>query len=392
MSFPWHHRPWRETAEFVEPRVHDGDRVLAPDQFWSVVTRVDRYVPANLDPGTTYDWVVLNMDDMGQVPRPFLEGVAARMTPVFVNDQFVVWHAADTHEPEGDLRNGLARFWARLAKLGPEPSEPNRCVQDMALADAPRITRLRDVDDIELRAAMNDLFRRTGYLYPTERDRTYRADMQGHVRDLVARHAGGRVLDLATGGERFLDLPDGTLLVRSDLAVVGVERARQADGNRPGLAYAVTDAGGVAFPDASFDAVLFTDSIEHVRDAGVVLQEAARVLRAGGELLVTYANLDSVNQVLAEKLGYPRFPTNHQHIREFTLAEVSGLVDDAGLEIVETAGVSLYPYWAVPGVDDVVRTITDDDPEFVAMMAELGRRVGAEYAYTGVVLAQRPLE
>lgn len=389
MSFPWHHRPWRETAEFVGPRVHDADRVLAPDQFWSVITRVERYVPANLDPGITYDWVVLNMDDMGQVPRSFLEVVVARMAPVFVNDQFVVWCAHEADGPDADLRDGLARFWARLAKLGPEPSEPNRCVQDPALADSPRITRLPQVDDAELRAGMNDLFRRTGYLYPTLRDRTYHADLRSHIGAFVARDVPGRVLDLATGSKDFVDRPRATTLVRTDVAEVGVEEARQADGSPPDVTYAVMDASCIAFPDATFDAVVFTDAIEHVRHAGRVLQEARRVLRPRGELLLTFANLNSVNQILAEKLGYPRFPTNHQHFREFTLAEVRGLLDDAGLQIVETAGVMLYPYWGVPGVDDIVRTIIDDDPEFVAMMAELGRRVGAEYAYTGVVVARR---
>ena len=390
MSFPWLHRPWRETAEFLGPRVHDGDRVLAPDQFWSVVTRVERYVPANLVPGITYDWVVLDTDDMGQIPRPFLEDVAAGLTPVFVNDQFVAWHADDIGEPDVDLRDGLARFWARLAKLRPEPSEPNRCVQDLALADSPRITRLSQVDDTELRAAMNDLFRRTGYLFPTLRDRTYHEELRGHISDVLARHAAGRILDLATGSEAFVEVPDATMLVRTDLAEVGVDVARGADGSRPNMTYTVMDAAQIAFPDASFDAVLFTDAIEHVRDAGHVLQESERVLRPDGELLVTFANCNSVNQVLTEKLGYPRFPSNHQHFREFSLAEICELLDEAGLEITETAGVTLYPYWAVPGVDEIVRTITDEDPEFVAMMAELGRRAGAEYAYTGVVFARRP--
>lgn len=390
MSFPWHHQPWREVAAFVGPRVRGDDRVLAPDQFWSVIARVERYVPENLDPSATYDWVVLNTDDMDQIPRPFLEAVAARMAPVFTNRQFVVWSRDPADEPDSTVRDGVAPFWARLARLEPEPIEPNRYVQDLALADTPRITRLRDVDDTEVRATMNDLFRRTGYRYPTERDRAYRADLQQHVRDFLARHAAGRVLDLATGGEPFPGLPDDTRLVRSDFAEVGIERAREADGAPRDIGYSVMDAARISFPDAAFDAVLFTDSIEHVRDAGAVLQESARVLRPGGEILVSFANLNSVNQILAEKLGYPRFPTNHQHFREFTLAEVRSLLDDAGFEIVATAGVTLYPYWAVPGVDDIVRSITDDDPEFVALMSELGRRVGAEYAYTGVVLARRP--
>ena len=92
---------------------------------------------------------------------------------------------------------------------------------------------------------------------------------------------------------------------------------------------------------------------------------------------------------MAEKLGHSRFVTNHQHIREFHLGEICALLDDSGFDVAETAGISLYPYWGVPRVDDVVRELTDDDPEVVGILRELGRRVGADYAYSGVVVAHR---
>ena len=60
-----------------------------------------------------------------------------------------------------------------------------------------------------------------------------------------------------------------------------------------------------------------------------------------------------------------------------------------GLGSTRTAGIFLYPYWGVPGVDEVVRKITDEDPQFVELMRLLGERVGAEYAYCSVVLAQK---
>jgi SAM-dependent methyltransferase len=392
MPFPWHDRSWREVGEFVADAVQPGNCVLAPDAFWWVLGRVERYVPQNLTDDARYDWVVLDTEDMPQLPRPFLERVAARMTPALANDSFVVWsrgrRCAHNGGPDGARADRLAAFWARLARLGDEPTEPNRYAADAALADAPRIANHAGLTDAELREAMNDLYRRTGYLYPTLRDQAYSADIRSHVARFVDRFGGGRLLDVCSGARPFVDLPAGTCVIRSDLSDVGIELGRAADEGRSGTTYAVMDAHGVAICDRSVDAVLFVDSIEHVRDAARVFGEAARVLVPGGELLVTFANTGSVNQVIAEKLGHPRFVTNNQHIREYSLAEVAQLLDDAGFEIGETAGVSLYPYWGVPRLDAIVREITDNDPEVVEMMRELGRRVGAEYAYTGVIVAQ----
>ena len=389
MSFPYDKPHWREAGEFLESAARPGERVLAPDPFWWKVSRVERYVPDNLVPERSYDWVVLNTNDMPQIPRTFLEHVAAAMTPVFVNAAFVVWTADPTRAPASGVLSSLAGFWARLAQLPDEPAEPNLYARDPALADTPTLARFADLSDADLRAAMNDLYRRTGYLYPTRRDQAYSEDLRRHISQAVARWAGQRVLDLGSGALPFSDLPPGTSLVRADLAEVGVGMARSADGPQVGTEYAVMDAHRACFPDATFDGVVFADSIEHVRDARSVFDEVARVLTVGGELLVTFANRNSVHEVITRKLGYPEFVTNHQHIREFALDEVRALLVTAGLEIVVTAGVSLYPYWGVPGIDGIVRHLIDDDPEVVAMLRELGVRAGAEYAYTGVVLARK---
>jgi SAM-dependent methyltransferase len=393
MSFPWHHRPWREAAEFIGPRARTGDRILAPDQFWRVVSRVERYVPSNLVPEAagTFDWVVLDLDDMPQIPRAFLESVAARMMPAFANAHFVIWTARGADEPDTELRDRLVEFWVRLAALGAEPSEPNRYALDAALLDAPELARFADLSDAELRTAMNEMFERTsGYRFPTRRDQGYLEDLDGHHVDFLERVGRGRVLEVCAGGMRFSEFPDGMHVVRSDFSEVGLRMAQCNDGPRPGMTYAVTDAQHLGFATSSFDAVVFRDAIEHVRDPASVLTEVARVLVAGGWLFVSYQNSNSLHLLLTEKLGYPKFHTSNQHFREFTLADVCGLLRATGFEVRETAGITLYPYWGVPGIDSAdTRALTDDDPELVEVMRELGRRAGAEYAHTGVVVAQR---
>jgi len=49
--------------------------------------------------------------------------------------------------------------------------------------------------------------------------------------------------------------------------------------------------GRLPFPDASFDAVLSTDTFEHVMDLDLAFSEIARVLRPGGSLLTRFGPL-----------------------------------------------------------------------------------------------------
>jgi 2-polyprenyl-3-methyl-5-hydroxy-6-metoxy-1,4-benzoquinol methylase len=391
MSFPHHDRNWVEMADFLDPLLERDARVLAPDRFWwRLQCPVQRWVSDNLRPGQSYDWVIVHKGEVGQFPRRFLEGVAKSMVPVFANEVFVVFtrtsRAGAVLDADDPHVNSLL---AAVTLLPPEPAEPNVYEQDRVFGPQPELRRFADMSDAELRDAENEFFRNGGYEYMTARDRGYYEDVHRHVRAAMERGGGRRVLDVGCGGLRYVDVEPGTSVVRIDFAEEAVHMAVDADASRPECAHATMDAHQLGFPNASFDVVVFVDAIEHVRNVDRVIAEIARVLRGGGELLVTYANRNSVNQVMTRKLGYSEFVTNHHHFREFATAEIDDLLRGAGLETVETAGVSFYPYWGIPGVDEVVRELIDDDPEVVDMLRAIGARVGREFAYTGVVVAKK---
>lgn len=392
MSFPVHDRCWTDAAAFLEVRVRPADRVLAPDQFWwRLGGTVHRWVPANLDDPSRFDWVVIHKGEVPAFPRPFLEAAVARGVAVFANEVFVVLArperagppVADTDDVHVDALRRLVR------ELPDEPAIPNPHEGDAILGAEATVSRFRDLDDRSLRSAQEAFFADGGYRYPTRRDQGYYDDVHRHLGEALAGWAGRRVLEVASAAAELPPTPDGLTVVRTDFAAGAIARARDADGRRSGCSYAVTDAHQLAFADATFDAAAFVDAIEHVRDAEAVLGELGRVVRPGGELLLTFANRDSLNQVLTRSLGYPEFVTNHQHIREFTLGEVVAGLDAAGFVVERTAGILLSPYWGIPGIDDVVRPVIDDDPEVVDLLRRLGELVGAEHAYTGVVLARR---
>jgi SAM-dependent methyltransferase len=391
MSFPWHDGAWVEVGDLLEASMRPGERVLAPDLFWWRTGRVERYVRANFAIPPPYEWVVLHRDDTAALPRPFADALIASLRPVLANAVFVVLTSRDDVPRLEDGSPGVVQLVAQVRQLPIAPTAPPRYEADRVLRDNPTLVDFATMTRAELRRAYDDFFDDGGYGYPTARDQAYFEDVHEWHRRLAVSWRGRRVLELCSATTSYVDRDAHGLVVRTDLSPSAIEHARRADrdaGRLDTFRYAVVDAEALAFADDSFGAVSFVDAIEHVTDAAQVLREVGRVLAPGGEVLLTFSNRDSLNYVLNRALGHPEFGTNHQHIAEFTYGEITHMLDAAGLDVAETGGVELRPFLGVPGVDEHVRTVTDDDPVVVATLRELGRRAGVEYAYVGVVLAR----
>jgi SAM-dependent methyltransferase len=66
------------------------------------------------------------------------------------------------------------------------------------------------------------------------------------------------------------------------------QRIRRGSVTLPNLALAVSEH--MPFPDSSFDVILLHEVIEHVSDDAVTLQEACRVVRPGGKVVIYAPN------------------------------------------------------------------------------------------------------
>ena len=396
MPFPHNDPYWVEVADLVGGRTAGDQRVIAPDIFWSVLPKVYRYDHARAHPTDDYDWIVVHKGLVADLPLDLLDRAVAEGRPVLANEVFVVFGPQDAPSELAADDPHLIALVDAIADVRAHPVAPATTEHEPVLPEEHVFEHFARLSLAELRDAMNRFFAKGGYEYVTLRDQAYLSELDTLVKELLGDTIHGEILDLCcgTGSLAEYGLLDASV-TGVDVSDTAVRMARDAytrdteAGRPPKQRFAVMDAHALAMPDAVVDVVLFVDSMEHVHDARATLTEAARVLRPGGRLVATAANRNSVNQVITRRLGYPEFVTNYQHIAEFSLEDLTEMLDSAGFDVERTEGIFLFPYWGIPGVDEAVRHLTDDDPEVVELMRKLGRLVGAEHAYTSVVSAVR---
>jgi len=391
VTFPFHDQNWTSVIDFLKPHLRAGDRILAPDDFVSAYKRIYRYANTSLRPDQSYDWALVHKGQLELIAPGFLRRLPLEMTPVLANAVFVVWTGRRDIAPLDRASPHFRAYFEQLQELArtgggtgkPAPVEP-------VLPDPGMLVQFATMSDTEFREAMNRFWQHGGYRYETLRDKAYYAELDDYLADYIGTGAGERILDLACGTGRLRDaVTEAEFVAGVDIAESALAIARATHRDLPRFSFQVMDAQRLGFADASFDTVLFVDAIEHVMDFGRVLPEIARVTRPGGKFFMTVSNSEGVNQIMSRKLGLGDFVTNYQHVREFSYPEIEAMLAQHGFSLLRSGGIFQFPYFGVPGIDAVVRHLTDHDPEVVEMFRVLGRRCGPEYAFAFAVLAEK---
>ena len=133
----------------------------------------------------------------------------------------------------------------------------------------------------------------------------------------------GSALDLGCGDGRLSAELKARQLTAADVSAVALERAR---GRLPEARLVELEPDApLPLADNSFDLVLSSETIEHVRDVQHFLSEVRRVLRPGGELALTTP--------AARPLGAPEDPLS-PHLHRFTRRTLIRALGELGFEVV----------------------------------------------------------
>jgi SAM-dependent methyltransferase len=185
-------------------------------------------------------------------------------------------------------------------------------------------------------------------------------------------HSGSLVLDAGSGfGRHAFELArrgyhtvaldqaaDEVESTRSTMAAM-VESGEAEDKHVVGVVRG--DATALPFPDATFDAVITSEVLEHIPDDVDALAELRRVVRRGGVVAVTVPSWfpEKVNWMLSDEYHAPAVAGGH--VRIYTATELKAKLHAAGLDVAGShhAHALHSPYWwlkCAVGVND------DDHP------------------------------
>lgn len=184
----------------------------------------------------------------------------------------------------------------------------------------------------------------------------------GYIREAIDLHFGSATRSLKPlAGKRALDVGCGAGLVCEPLArlgakVTGLDAAAEnitaakihAEAQGLEIAYrnqAIEDFGGEV-RGRGFDLVTSLEVVEHVDDPAGFIAGLARVLDDDGLMILSTPNRTAMSKLLlvdvAEMTG--RIPRGtHHHDQFLTPDELEKLVNSAGLEVIDTTGLSYSP-------------------------------------------------
>jgi methionine biosynthesis protein MetW len=214
------------------------------------------------------------------------------------------------------------------------------------------------------------------------------------VLDLILAARAETLLDIGCGrgtlGAMILAQRPNMRIYGTELTPASIEEATQV-----GITIVTKDVTtGISLPDESVDVVVMGEIIEHLVDPDAVVDEVHRVLRPGGQLIVTTPNIASWTNRLVLALGIqPLFTETSTrkkygrrfrflgqgstvmqgHLRLFTLSALTEMLEDLGFAIIKTRGADVSMFDVFPPAGWVDR-ICARFPRFASDLIVVARK------------------
>lgn len=160
--------------------------------------------------------------------------------------------------------------------------------------------------------------------------------------DLLGVKPGDVMLDAGCGEGRhsFECLARGASVCSMDMDMESVRKAKYTleymrtskQAHRQGAFLVHTgDALNLPFKDASFDKIICSEVMEHVRDDDLACSELSRVLKSGGHIAITVPTF--ISEMAYDALTYEYFTSPGGHIRKYIPRRLAGIMRSHDLEI-----------------------------------------------------------
>ncbi len=184
-----------------------------------------------------------------------------------------------------------------------------------------------------------DVFSRRASFYATSQTHSDASQLASLVA-LAAPGADWRALDVGTGTGHtaFAVAPHVSWTIGIDLTTAMLAQAQHLQRERgSAVAWALADAEALPFRDGAFDLVICRRSAHHFRHLGAALDEMARVLRAGGVMVIDDRTVpeDDLVDSLMNQLDMWH---DHSHVREYRPSEWASALAAAGLTVERIEG------------------------------------------------------
>jgi FkbM family methyltransferase len=114
MTFPINDQYWINTVYFLQQRIQDGDKIIAPTEFEEKLTNVIYYSLTGEHSCDDFQWVIIHKGMMENIEYAFLDKILDKYFPIFANEVFVIF-TNHTYMPKLDSNSiHLEFFWEKI--------------------------------------------------------------------------------------------------------------------------------------------------------------------------------------------------------------------------------------------------------------------------------------